>query len=955
MLMYNFARDRWVVKGITIMQIWTGSFSGKTIRILAMALIMCFLTAILPTPGLRQSVNAAEAEPTPTAVVNFLTETLTGLGNNAAYTINGAPRTSGATGEIPIDEAWMTGGNIGVVKVGDGTTEDSEPQILQILTRPATPSSLGGMAPTTAGGANGSIVGTTSAMEYRAAGAGTWADCSMLITAVGPAGDYDVRIKAVAGTNFRGNALTVTVPQYIPQAGVSLTPASITLGVGGTRLIAATVTPENATDKSVLWSSSDARYATVDVNGLVTAIAVGQAVITAQTKEGGFTDTCAVTVTAPIPVTGVTLSPSSMALTVGGTGTFYATLHPANATNQSVTWTSSNIRVATVNDGVVTALEPGSSTITVRTVDGNRTASNTVIVTAVQAFVPVSSLSPASVSMAMGATVRLNDLVTVAPTNATNRQALSWEIVSHTMPAAPTLNATADTITVPFGSTGTIVVKGIVKNGVADVNWGYPENRDYEHMMTINVGQFVPVSGITGIPTQAYVSKPLQLSGTVQPSGTSFRNIQWELTAGENYAGAWLDATTGILTAQRVGTVGVTATIQNGLANGVPFVLAFTVWVDQYVTSTLTLRADPGGWVSGAGSIQLAGGETIIISASPNTGYIFAGWYSTNGGSFLNANNSVTEFTMPWNATTVTAFFTYTGLPGGSGGGSGGGPVLPEPVHYFTNNSVYFRDSGVVFGHVTVRDFRLFSHVTLNGIRLTRDAHYTARQSGGSTEIILANGYLNYLAQGGHALTVHFLDHVTVTAYFSVVWQTQVVNYYSDVFSSDWYYSSVGFVTDRGWMTSRPTEPGRFRPSDSVTQGEVIDAFYRMAGSPSITNQNGQSLQGRAAALEWVRANGIMPLGGVYNLDNAVSRQDIAVLFGRMVNVLRLRYPIVRSAPTFMDEWQISAAARSSVTDLYRAGIIGGRTANTFVPLGNTTRAEFATMLQRFSEAMGRW
>jgi len=156
-------------------------------------------------------------------------------------------------------------------------------------------------------------------------------------------------------------------------------------------------------------------------------------------------------------------------------------------------------------------------------------------------------------------------------------------------------------------------------------------------------------------------------------------------------------------------------------------------------------------------------------------------------------------------------------------------------------------------------------------------------------------------------------------------------------------------------MTARSTEPGRFRPSDPATQGEVIDAMYRMAGSPSILNEFGQALQGRDAAYEWVRSNGILPIGGSYSLGSPITRQDIALLFARLASVLRLRYPVVRPAPAFADEWQIEAVARTPVIDLYRAGIINGRTPGTYVPLGYMTRAEFAAVLNRFAEAIGGW
>jgi len=156
-------------------------------------------------------------------------------------------------------------------------------------------------------------------------------------------------------------------------------------------------------------------------------------------------------------------------------------------------------------------------------------------------------------------------------------------------------------------------------------------------------------------------------------------------------------------------------------------------------------------------------------------------------------------------------------------------------------------------------------------------------------------------------------------------------------------------------MTAASFEPGWFRPNNPVTQGDVIDSLYRMVGSPTVMNMHNQVLQGRDASYEWVRANGILPIGGVYNLNSAITRQDMAVLFGRVATILRLTYPIVRVAPVFSDEWQTDLAARGYITSLYRAGIINGRTTSTFVPLGNMTRAEFATFMRLFAVTMGNW
>jgi len=310
---------------------------------------------------------------------------------------------------------------------------------------------------------------------------------------------------------------------------------------------------------------------------------------------------------------------------------------------------------------------------------------------------------------------------------------------------------------------------------------------------------------------------------------------------------------------------------------------------------------------------------------------------------------------MPDNMTTVYANYTFVGLTQNPGQDGGTTTVIPTPVHYFTHGTTYTRGSGAHFAHVTVRDFQNFSHVVLDGRTLTRNTHYIAVRSGSFTEVTLTNGHLDTLSQGQHTLEIHFRDNVSVSSVFTIFWPTQVQQSFSDVFTTDWYFSSVSFVTARGWMTPDVWNTSRFRPSDPVTQGEVIVALYRMAGSPTILNQFGQVLQGRDAALEWVRANGILTTGGSFSLDSAITRQDVSILLARLVSHMRWSYHFTRSGPVWADEWQIAAVARSAVHDLYRAGVINGRTATTFVPLGNSTRAEFATILQRFTDAVCRW
>ena len=172
-------------------------------------------------------------------------------------------------------------------------------------------------------------------------------------------------ITASAGGKTATCQLTV-LSNKVSVSGVSLDKTSLTMTEGDTQALTATVTPSDATDKSVTWSSDNESVAMVSSTGVVIARSAGTAIITVKTTDGAKTATCAVTVTAKvISVTGVSLDKTSLMLTEGDTQTLTATVSPSNATDKSVTWSSSNTSVATVSSaGVVTARSAGTATIT---------------------------------------------------------------------------------------------------------------------------------------------------------------------------------------------------------------------------------------------------------------------------------------------------------------------------------------------------------------------------------------------------------------------------------------------------------------------------------------------------------------------------------------------------------------------------------------------------------------
>ena len=212
-------------------------------------------------------------------------------------------------------------------------------------------------------------------------------------------------------------------PVVIHVTDVILNKTTATLAVGDTVTLTATVSPEDATDKLVTWTSDNESVATVDSEGRITAVAQGTATITVKTNDGDKTATCSVAVNETvIHVTDVTLNKTSTTLTVGGTEALTATVLPEEATDKLVTWTSNKPSVATVDsNGKITAVAEGTAIIVVATHDGGKIATCKVIVDHVH--VTDVTLDKTTATLTVGDTVTLT--ATVSPEDATDKS-VTW-------------------------------------------------------------------------------------------------------------------------------------------------------------------------------------------------------------------------------------------------------------------------------------------------------------------------------------------------------------------------------------------------------------------------------------------------------------------------------------------------------------------------------------------------
>lgn len=219
-----------------------------------------------------------------------------------------------------------------------------------------------------------------------------------------------------------GNGSNETGPTTVAVTGVSLNKQTLSLVEGDSETLTATVAPSNATNKAVSWKSSDASVASVDNSGKVTAVKAGSATITVTTTDGSKTATCSVTVTAKtIEVNDVGLDKSEMEMVAGDSYQFTVTLKPDNASDKTLSWSSSDENVATVdNTGKVTAVSEGKVTITVKTSNPAQSASCDITVKA--ASIPVTGVNIDSWIINLGVNETAAIAYTIQPENATNKE-----------------------------------------------------------------------------------------------------------------------------------------------------------------------------------------------------------------------------------------------------------------------------------------------------------------------------------------------------------------------------------------------------------------------------------------------------------------------------------------------------------------------------------------------------
>jgi len=187
----------------------------------------------------------------------------------------------------------------------------------------------------------------------------TWESSDKSIATVSSSGKVKGVKVGTATITCTSNATGLSTTCKVTVGNVSLNKSEVALEKGKTVTLKATVTPSSLTDKSVTWKSSDKSVATVSSSGKVKGVKYGTATITCTSNATGLKTTCKVT------VGHVALDKTEASIKTGKTVTLQATVYPTSLSDKSVTWKSSNERVATVtSSGKVKGITAGTVTIT---------------------------------------------------------------------------------------------------------------------------------------------------------------------------------------------------------------------------------------------------------------------------------------------------------------------------------------------------------------------------------------------------------------------------------------------------------------------------------------------------------------------------------------------------------------------------------------------------------------
>ncbi len=425
----------------------------------------------------------------------------------------------------------------------------------------------------------------------------TWKSSSPSVVAVTSDGTVKALKNGTATitcTTVNSKTAKCKVTVQTPTTGVSLNTQSVSIYATQTYKLTPTVKPSAASDKSVVWTSSNEGVAKVSSKGTVTGVKSGVAIITCTTKDTGASASCVVTVKKSIAVKGITLSKHSKTVYKGKTYQLTATFTPSDASNKKLTWTSTDPDVAMVSSsGKVTALKNGKANIYAISQDGNYTD---VCKITVKTAVTGVKLNVKSKTLYVGKTLTLKN--TVSPSTASNK-AVTWK--------------SSDKSVATVSSKGVVTAK---KTGTATITCT-TEDGSYKATCKIKVTKFYSVKSVSLNKKSVKIEggEKYQLKAVFNPTYASEQGVTWK-SSNSRIAKV---SSSGKVTGIKKGTVTITCTTKSG---------------KKTATCKVTVTSTPVSGVSlNKKTLKLTVGDTSRLKAviDPlDASYTGVTWKTTN-------------------------------------------------------------------------------------------------------------------------------------------------------------------------------------------------------------------------------------------------------------------------------------------------------------------------------------
>ena len=528
-------------------------------------------------------------------------------------------------------------------------------------------------------------------------------DANGVVTAIA-VGEANITATTTDGTNLSASCKVTVIPTLAET--ITLNQTAVSLKATETAELSVNILPATTTNKAVTWKSQNEAVATVDANGVVTAIAVGETTITVTTADGSnLTATCKVTVV-PTPAASITLNTTAVTLKATETATLTTTILPATTTNKAVTWKSDNEAIATVDaNGVVTAIAVGVATITATTTDGTN-LSATCKVTVEQTF--ASSISLDKTSISLKATESETLKATILPATTTN-QAVIWKSDNEAI-------ATVD-------ANGVVTAHEV---GVATITATTTDGTNLSASCTVNVIH-TQASSITLNMTEVSLKalETAELSVEILPATTTNKVVTWK---SDNEAIATVDAN-GVVTAIAVGETTITATTTDGSNLSA----SCKVTVIPTLANSITLDKTE---VSFKANETVTLTPTILPATTTNTIVV---WTTTDEKvAVVDANGVVTAIGV--GEATITA----TTTDGSNLSASCAITVLPTPGDVNNDAVINVTDVMTVASYILGRTVDVF---IFKAADITEDSKINITDIVGIVNIILTNDDINEVSQ----------------------------------------------------------------------------------------------------------------------------------------------------------------------------------------------------------------